>query len=95
MDITSSIVKSYQIHEITNQTLIVSRNLINNIAIRILKYIPLITSTMIPVGIVFSLENSVEGAVLRNETMTMQEFDEIDHGAYDIFSDCGPFTFSC
>lgn len=78
MYITHNISQTYPIHRITNESLTITKNYITNIANRLLKHAPLITA-MVQFGIIFSLGNSVEAAVLREETTvtTMPELDEV------------------
>lgn len=78
MYVTHNITQTYPIHRITNESLTITKNYIINIANRLLKHAPLITA-MVQFGIIFSLGNSVEAAVLREETSvtTIPELDEV------------------
>lgn len=77
MYVRHNITQPYQIKEITNEKLIKSKNYINDIANRILKYMPLITS-IIQMGIVFSLARPLQGHVLRDDKTTLTTSAELD-----------------
>lgn len=76
MHIINNFPSIYEVKEITNNSLTITKKHIINIAERILKYSPFIIG-VIQTGIIFSLP-SAEGAVLRDEATTLRTTLELD-----------------